>query len=482
LIGQLYCRNGKTCFWRLLMPDLMTIYNVLPYPLKVISASVAGFQRQFTRYNKLTEHLVEDAISRENWTVDQWKNWQETHLTKMLRYAGTKVPYYRNYWNLRRRNGNHASMEYLENWPVLRKEELRSNGDAFIAEGIERKKLVLDHTSGTTGVPLRLWMSRDAVISWYALFEARWRKWYGLSRYERWGMLGGQLVTPFKRQKPPFWVWNAGMRQLYLSTFHISPLFVSAYLDAIRKYKLVYLLGYASSLYDVARFALEKKLPVPRLKAVLSNAEPLYDYQRAIIAQAFNCPVIDTYGQAENVCAASECSAGNMHLWPEAGVTEILALSNDQSAAPEEVGRLICTGLLNEAMPLIRYEVGDCAYFAGTSSTCNCGRTLPIIGGIEGRTEDMIVTRDGRRIEGPDTVFKADWPIKEAQIIQESFDLIRVCIIPAPDFDIVTESALISGLQDRVGDMEIRVEKVTDIPRTKAGKRKVIVSKVDKLP
>jgi phenylacetate-CoA ligase len=398
----------------------------------------------------------------------------------MLHYAGTQIPYYRNYWETRRRNGDRAAMDVLENWPVLHKEALRSYGHAFLPENANRKSLVLDHTSGTTGVPLRLWMSREAVIAWYALFEARWRTWYGISRHDRWGILGGQLVIPFARMRPPFWVFNAGMNQLYLSTFHISPDFAPSYIQAIRDHKLVYLLGYASSLYDLARFALEQKLAMPRLKVVLSNAEPLYHYQRETISQAFACSVIDTYGQAENVCAASECSAGRMHLWPEVGITEILDLTSDQPAPLGEIGRLVCTGLLNTAMPLIRYEVGDCAHFPVSETSCTCGRTLPVVGGIEGRTEDMIVTRDGRRIEGPDTVFQADWPIREVQIVQESLDLIRVCVIPAPGFDAKTADLLVSGLQDRVGNMEIRVEQVIEIPRNQAGKRKVIVSKVDK--
>ena len=460
--------------------DKLKIYHGLPYPLEMFIASAKGFQLQSTRYNKNTDRLVEEALSREYWTEDQWKNWQETRLAVLLHHAGTNVPYYRAYWEIRRRNGDHASMEYLENWPILRKEELRSQEDAFIAEGVDRKSLVLDHTSGTTGVPLKLWMSPEAVVEWYALFEARWRKWYGVSRHDRWGILGGQLVTPFDRTRPPFWVWNLGMNQLYLSTFHISPNFVPFYIEAIRTHKLVYLLGYASSLYSLARFALEQKLPIPALKAVISNAEPLYHYQRQTISQAFHSPVIDTYGQAENVCASSECSEGHMHLWPEVGITEIHSLSSDQPTALGEVGRLICTGLLNYAMPLIRYEVGDCAYFSGSKSICSCGRTLPIIGGIEGRTEDMIITRDGRHIEGPDTVFKAEWPIKEAQIIQESLDLIRVCVVPASGYDSVTKKMLISGLHDRVGDMEVIIQEVAEIPRTKAGKRQVIVSKVDR--
>lgn len=462
------------------MYNLLSLYNILPYSLKVAAASIWGLHLSHTRYSRDIDTIVEQALARESWNADLWKNWQENQLSFILHKAATNIPYYCDQWEKRRRKGDHASLEYLENWPVLHKEELRSASTAFISSDANRKRLISDYTSGTTGVPLTLWFSKEAMHTWYALFEARWRKWYGLSRHDRWGMLGGQLITPFSRSKPPFWVWNAGMNQLYLSTFHISPQYIPSYIDAIRRYELIYLLGYASSLYDVARFALEQDLSIPHLKVVLSNAEPLYDYQRTMIAQAFHCPVIDTYGQAEKVCAASECSAGKKHLWPEVGITEVFSFSADQPAALGETGRLICTGLLNDMMPLIRYEVGDYGQLSTGDERCACDRSLPFIGEIEGRTEDMIVTRDGRRIEGPDTVFQAAWPIRETQIIQETLDRIRVCIIPAPGFDKNIERLLISGLHDRVGDMEIIIDKVANIPRSKSGKRKVIVSHVDK--
>ena len=327
---------------------------------------------------------------------------------------------------------------------------------------------------------MTLWLSPVALRAWYALFEARWRRWYGLSRHDRWGILGRQLVTPYARSRPPFWVWNAGINQLYLSSFHISSQFTPAYIQAIRRHKLAYLLGWASSLYDIARFAIEQQLEIPSLKAVLSNAEPLYPYQRDTISHAFKCPVIDTYGQAENVCAASECEKGNLHLWSDVGITEILNDKSDEPADTGQVGRLVATGFLNQAMPLIRYDFEDRASYSAQQSVCSCKRTLPTLGSIDGRIEDIIITRDGRRLEGPGNVFQENWPIRGAQIIQETLDRIRVCIVPAPGFDKSIEKLLISGLQDRVGDMEIIINQVAEIPRTKSGKRKIIVSQLDK--
>lgn len=449
-------------------------YHSMPPVLRTFVASVHGYYLFTFRYGRETEALIEENLGHETWDADQWKKWQEEKLVFVLHRAATQVPFYRDLWSQRRRQGDRSTWKYLENWPVLHKETLRTNPLAFIADNYKSRKLWSEHTSGTTGKPLTLWMSKDAVRQWYALFEARWRNWYGLSRHDRWGILGGQMVTPFTQSKPPFWVWNAGMHQLYLSSYHLASQNVAAYMDAIQSHKLVYLLGYASSLYSLAQLALEQKLNIPVLKAVISNAEPLYAHQRDVISRAFQCPVYDTYGLSENVCAASECSEGNLHLWPEVGVSEILQDGEDIPAKEGDVGRLVCTGLLNSAMPLIRYEVGDRA--AIVSSSCGCGRAMPILKYIDGRIDDVILTPDGRRIGRLDPVFKADMPIREAQIIQESPNRLHVLCVPATGYSEHSGDALIQRLRERVGDMDIILDEVEAIPRSSNGKFRAVIS------
>jgi phenylacetate-CoA ligase len=459
------------------MPDLLSLYHYLPYPLRSLMASLHGFRLSMLRYSANTDRLVAEAYEREQWTVDQWSSWQEDLLARVLTYAAENVPYYRKMWTARRRNGNRTSLELLQNWPVLRKDVVRDNPHAFLADGTDLRTQIIEHTSGTTGMPLTFFMSKDAVRQWYALFEARWRGWYGLSRQDNWGILGGQLVVPYSQGKPPFWVWNGGMKQLYLSSYHISSKNTEAYLQAMRKHNLVYILGYASSLYSLALQVLEQKLKLPSMKAVISNAEPLYAHQRELIAKAFQCPVYDTYGLSENVCAASECLYGHLHLWPEVGKFEIFDDKCDEPLSDGETGRLICTGFLNKTMPLIRYEVGDRAFFS-PDSFCACGRTMPILGGIDGRNDDVIITSDGRRIGRLDTVFKAEIRIQEAQIIQEDFSRIRVLYVPTSDFSTIDKDVFLERLHAHLGDMQIIFQEVDQIPRTSNGKFRAVISMV----
>ncbi|NMC35205.1 MAG: phenylacetate--CoA ligase family protein, partial [Veillonellaceae bacterium] len=335
------------------MPDLVGLYHRFPYPLRVLAASLRGYQLHWWRYSHETDRLVGEAVEREYWSADQWAAWREERLAQLLQRAAMTVPYYQRFWQNQRRVGNRSSWELLENWPILTKEELRAYNRDFVAIDCDLARMYCEHTSGTTGTPLHVWLKRETLVQWYAIFEARWRGWYGLSRKDRWAILGGQLVTPVTQRKSPYWVWNAGLQQLYFSTYHLSESSVADYVRALSDHRITYLWGYASVLAALAQYIQEKGQQPPELRRVISNAEPLFDFQRNRIAEVFKCPVVDTYGMAEMVSAASECDYGTFHLWPEVGITEVFCDDVDMPEAKGQVGRLICTGLLNLDMPLI---------------------------------------------------------------------------------------------------------------------------------
>lgn len=456
------------------MSTLLNLYHHLPPFARNLAATARGHYLRWWRYGPETERLVEEALERDRWSSTQWDSWQQERLAYVLHRAATQVPYYREQWSERRRKGDTSSWEYLENWPILEKEALRANSRAFVADDRDTRWMFHEHTSGTTGTPLDLWWSRSTVQAWYALFEARWRQWYGVSRHNRWAILGGQLIISANQSKPPFWVWNAALNQLYLSSYHLNPKYLASYADALKKYRVEYIWGYTSALYELAIGILEHDIADIKLKVVITNAEPVENYQRQVIESAFHCPVRETYGMAEIVAAAGECEAGTLHIWPEVGLIEVL--DNDCPVAPGKTGDLICTGLLNTDMPLIRYRVGDRSSWR-TDSSCKCNRMLPALQGIEGRTDDVLYTPNGHRIGRLDPVFKARLPVKEVQISQETLAQLRVRYVPAPGFDDAAKQSIVQRLQERMGDsIEIDFEEMAMIPRTANGKFRAVVS------
>jgi phenylacetate-CoA ligase len=441
--------------------------------MRSVAASMRGLYLRSWRYDSQTERLAAEASEREYWSPEKWKTWQEDRLSFVLHRAVTRVPYYRDQWAERRRCGDRASWEYIENWPILEKEPLRKNPKRFVANDCDVRRMFHEHTSGTTGKSLDLWWSKDTVRSWYALFEARCRHWYGLSRHDRWAMLGGQLVTAAHRRHPPFWVWNAALNQLYMSSYHLAPNFLPYYLDALLRYRIKYLLGYTSSLYELAQEALRRRRRDLKITVAFTNAEPVFDYQRQAIEEAFGCPVCETYGMAEIVANASECQAGTSHLWPE--VTWLEVGEGDQPTPRGTSGDLITTGLLNADMPLIRYRVGDRGTLPTTESLCACERTLPMLASVEGRADDVLYAPDGRRIGRLDPVFKSNLAVHEAQVIQEALDRVRVRYVPTSDFTLETGRSITERLQARMGDVKVVLERVDEVPRGVNGKFRAVI-------
>jgi phenylacetate-CoA ligase len=316
------------------------LYHRLPPSARNLAASLWGLWLLIWRRGPERRRAKDQALDREAWAAPRWEPWRNEQLATILDVAATRVPYYRRYWEAQGDSAGSPRWKQLENWPVLRKEELRADPASFVVEGHSRRWMYREHTSGSTGTPLTIWMSRQATRCWSGLFEARVLGWNGLCSRDRWAMLGGRLITPVDQLQPPFWAWNAAFRQLYMSSYHLSRDTASAYLEEMRKRRVVYALGYASSLYTLAWFAIELELRAPRLRCVISNAEPLLDHQREVIGRAFGCRVVDTYGMSELVAAGSECASGRMHMWPEVGSVEVMDDSADVPVEPGRVGRL----------------------------------------------------------------------------------------------------------------------------------------------
>jgi phenylacetate-CoA ligase len=94
---------------------------------------------------------------------------------------------------------------------------------------------------------------------------------------------------------------------------------------------------------------------------------------------------------------------------------------------------------------------------------------------LEGRTDDVLYTADGRRIGRLDPVFKGDLPLREAQIIQESLSVIRVRYVPDKGFKPADGEKIVAELQARLGPMEVALEEVAEVPREPNGKFRAVV-------
>src|SRR5581483_4406171 len=169
----------------------------------------------------------------------------------------------------------------------------------------------------------------------------------------------GRPLVPLADSAGPYHRFNFAERQCYLSAFHIGPRTVRAYVDALRDWRPVVLTGYASSYFTLARLMLAHGLSLGyRPQALILCADKPTREMKAVIERAFGARPYEEYGSVENALLATECEAGSLHVHPDFGLVEILN-ADDLPAAPGEEGRIVCTSLLNDTQPLIRYEIGD---------------------------------------------------------------------------------------------------------------------------
>ena len=454
-------------------------YLKLPYWGKVLASSWHGLRLKRWRYGGIYECEFHEAGEREKWSPLRLQEYQAIQLANILRIALTDVPWYQEQVPIDPQSINSENAhEKLFKFPILEKEQVRADPKRFLNQRYQISDLYEEHTSGTTGTPLRIYWSREMVQRWYALAHRRWLGWVGVSAVDRWALFGGQLVADITRTSPPFWVRNWSMHQCYFSSYHIAPNYVSAYLYELQRFRPRYIMGYPSALVSLVSLSRDIGLiwKGPPIKVIIGNAEPFYQWQRERVEGFFGCPSVDTYGSAEGIFMGVECSRKHIHLCPDVGVWEIFG--NDGKPLPiGQTGEFVCTGLLNDAMPLIRYRTGDDVALSSMDS--DCGIPFPILDHIEGRSDDMIILPDGRRIGRLDPIFKADFPICEAQIVQKNLSSVKVLIVPAKGFNSYEAIKILKAVKSRLGNqVEVHLDIVDSIPRTRYGKLQAVISSI----
>jgi phenylacetate-CoA ligase len=461
------------------MPSLtQRLYWRAPYFVKCAMASWQARRLDRTRHGREYAQILADIRLRDGWSGQQFREYQDRELASLVAHAAAHVPHYRRAFAQAGVDAERfGGLDDLPRLPVLHKDIVRAGPLALVDERLDPRTLITHDTSGTTGTPVALfrdvWLDSCA----FAYIDARCRSACThahqpmLRRVNPSITVGGKLVAAPHRRRPPFWVYNARWRQLYMSSYHLSAANLDAYLAEIRRGRWDYIDGYSSSLYTLARHAELSASPAP-FKAAFVTADALLPHMRPVIERAFGCRVYNQYGAGEMCVLAVECERGSMHVSPDYGIVEVL----DDADAPVPAGQsgnLVCTSLVNRVQPFIRYRLGDRGSLS--AGPCPCGWPTPVLASLEGREDDVLLTADGRRIGRLDQVYWGASGVLEAQIVQESPARVRVLVVAGEGFGPASEQAIAGNIRARMGDVEVSVERVETIPRTAGGKFRAVV-------
>lgn len=321
------------------------------------------------------------------------------------------------------------TLEDLRALPILEKSEIQQHRDALVACAWPADDLIPNHTGGSTGRPLSFFLSRDRKCS-RAAATVRHNRWAGWDIGDKVACLWGAVQDAPEASLRSRIRGRLLDRQLFLDAGHITEEKLQAFHQALLRFRPRVLLAYARAAVLFARYLRTRGLAAYQPCAIVSSAEVLDDADRAIVEDVFGCRVFNRYGCREVSVIASECPVHQgLHTAAEGLFVEI------ESAAPGQPGSILITDLLNLAMPLIRYRIGDVGSWQDGS--CPCGRGLPRLKSVAGRITDFLVGGDGRLVSG---IFLATYVVGkrpslgQVQIQQETAGQVLFLIQRGPDF------------------------------------------------
>lgn len=460
--------------------NLQDLYFHLPVPLQHAAVSARGLYLRRRRYTAHAREFLRFLLASDRWSSEEHARYQSEQLRRLVEHAIRFSPLYAERY---RKAGvdpqSLAEPEDVRMLPILSKEELRRRGDDVVSTHLPRKKMWAAFTSGTTGTPLAAFHTHRNMQERLA-FMQRLASWYGLPELPRRASFTGKLIVDARVDEPPFHRTNLALGQQLYSSHHLRPELLPHYVSAMAAFAPQQIDGIASPIFAVADHILRHGLEgAIRPALVVPTSETLWPHVRQRIEQAFKAPVANHYGSQEGAPLAYECPRGGFHACPESGIFEILD-ADGEPTPPGRLGRLVVTSFLSYGMPLIRYEIGDTASWRG--EPCPCGRSMPLLAGIEGRVDDMFYSSERGIVPRVDSAFKAlPSSIVATQVAQVGPDRFEVRLIPdETTFEAVHAEILVANLRVYLGEsVRIDVRRVEELPRTAGGKLRAMVNECD---
>lgn len=420
--------------------------------------------RQTPAYNRWRRFL-KDA---QRWPAEKIAAWQGEKLRELVRHACENTEGYRElYKKAGIKPEDIRTAGDVKHLPFTTKETFRDNLPAFTIKSGGGRYVT---TGGSTGIPFGFHELIETFEIERAFMHTGWA-WTGW----RLGMQSAVLRGGFVGTERNYFQYEPFNRELCLSSYFLGPKTVAAYLELIRERGIRVLQAYPSSLNLLCDLIKEHGLAgKAELDVIFMGSENVYDWQLEKFRATFpGAKLFSWYGHCEKAVLAPWCEGTTrFHSWPFYGITEVVD-AGGRTVAEGEEGEIVGTSFHQRVTPFIRYRTMDRAV-RGPERCVDCGRNFPLLEKISGRSHEVIVTRKGRfismtAINMHDGIFD---PLRQFQFLQEKVGevVFRYVTKGGP----LGESEILRirrGLVLKLGvDVDLRLQGVAEIPRTKAGK------------
>lgn len=423
-------------------------------------------------------------LRRSQWlSADELERRQCHQLSSLLAHAHAAVPLYRERLaGAGYRPGASVTRELMAEIPRLARAELQGLGDRLLAAPAHEahRPIGVVRSSGSTGIPVQVRTTRVTSLLWDAI-TLRDHYWHRRDFAQKLVAIRAEASQPTDDVAGvSARSWGPPVSLLH-PTGPAARLDVSVVVERQLPWLVAqapgYLLTYPSNAVALAKLCLAQGVRLPALRELRLFGEVVDENVRAVCREAWGVPVTDLYSANEIGYLALQCEHGAYHVQSESVWVEVLDEAG-KPCAPGEVGRVVVTSLHNFATPLIRYEVGD---YAEVGAPCPCGRGLPVLARILGRTRNMLVMPDGTRrwpLLGW-REFRNIAPVVQHQLVQRSLDRVEVRLVVERTLTAGEEDRLRTLVQQALGHpFPLTFAYLPEIPRTRSRKYEEFVSEV----
>jgi len=411
-------------------------------------------------------------LNSSSWAEQLKREWMLERLRLTVRRAYHETPYYRQLFN---RIGFDPAMNFtfddFAQLPVLEREDIHQAGKALISTGVPSDQLRKNATGGSTGTPTEIWMGPEEE-GWGHSGREFFQQQIGAPAGTRTGMLWGHHLDPVAsdRLTDRFLAFANNIR--WFDCFRLSPEVLEAYHREFERQRPACIIAYANALGHFAEYILAQNYrPSYPTRCFVTGAEKLLPTHREMIEQAFGRPVHERYGSRDIGSMGYQLNPSRTLDYTIDWQNIFVEPETDEADSP-----ILITKLHADGMPMIRYRVGDVGRFQESSRP---GHPAFLLREVLGRTVDRVWLKDGRWIHGIQMPhLLKDHPVRQYMLIQRQDYSVEVKILPKPEFGEESRQQIQATVAANLPGLNVTVELVSEIPKTKANKWRPVVSEV----
>jgi len=420
------------------------------------------------------------------WPAERLAALQDRRARAIVAHAYATVPYYRDAMHSRGlRPADFRTAADLAKLPLVGGAELAAAPERFLSSEFVGEDTLLLDTTGTTGHYKQIRHDPNAVVA-------------ALAAGGRRRAVTASAPGPRRRGRPLVIVppkgTNAAVRDYHRAhllaalTSRFEPDFLSfdrpfaelvAEINRLEPDTIVTFGRFAGYLY---RRAMDAGIAIHAPRLIWYGGDTMAGADRRLIEERLGVPVYSSYQSCEFLRIAFQCERREgFHVFIDHVALRVVDDAG-RDAAPGTPGEVVISNLVNRATVLLNYRLGDRVALA--SEPCACGRTLPVLSALDGRSEDLLLRADGERVH-ESLVLRRLYGVpglSNVEVVQHAPDRLEANVVVARGADAARTVAELRGalgeLLGHPAGLDVGVSVVDEIRAGPGGKFRAVTCRV----